>query len=105
MTVQDDPRARLQIPDGSWQLLLGWVLFVLGILVAFANAPAGGALVAIGSSFLAWGTGARWLHHIEAKQILIMERQAVTHGIVLAMATAQLPPQVGTVLVDGPPVP
>jgi hypothetical protein len=96
MTVQDDPRARLQIPTGDWQLFLGWVLFVLGILVTFGSGAAGGVMVAIGSSFLAWGTGACWLHHIEAKQILIMERQTQIHAAVLA----GLPPP----LVDAPPV-
>jgi hypothetical protein len=78
MAPQHDPRTILQIPTGSGQLWLGWILIVLGLLAFAINGAAAGALLAIGSGFIAWGTGARWLHHIEAKQMLIMERQAIT---------------------------
>lgn len=80
-----DPRLQLQIPDGKWQLLAGWLLLVLGVLLSFGSTGAGGPLLAIGSGLLAWGTGSRWLHHIEQKQVIsmhwqieIMKRQAAT---------------------------
>jgi hypothetical protein len=69
-----DPRFMLKIPTGTGQLILGGILLFFGIWGSIAGSSVGAALLAIGSGFLAWGTGARWLHHIEAKQLLIIER-------------------------------
>lgn len=70
-----DPRFALQIPTGRGQLWLGWILFFIGVWASIASSALAPALLAAGTGFLAWGTGARWLHHIEAKQLLIIEQQ------------------------------
>lgn len=70
----EDPRFSLQIPTGKGQLWLGAILFFFGLWASIASSALGSPLLAAGTGFLAWGTGARWLHHIEAKQLLIVER-------------------------------
>lgn len=87
----DDPRLALKIPTGTVSLWIGWVLFGIGLFAFVANSSAAPGLLALGSGFLAWGTGARWLHHIEEKQVLLlnwqietMQRQAITCRMPLA---------------------